>query len=80
MAYEKQSERIEALERQVESLTKSLSEAEGAVRRLAQQQESNITLLSRLNEDLGTLRAELMKAQNALSRADLYENSVTRYE
>jgi hypothetical protein len=93
MGYEKQSDRIIALEKQVEELgkaevvgdrvtglEKSLSEAQGAVRRLAQQQESNIKLISQLTEDVSVLRAELQKAQNVLSKANLYENSITRYD
>lgn len=74
MAYEKQSDKIESLE-------KSVAEMQGAIRRLAEQTSSNLKLISEMREGLETVRQELARVKNAVEKTgNLYENSVQRYE
>jgi methyl-accepting chemotaxis protein len=74
MAYEKQSDRIEALE-------KGAREMQGAIRRLAEQASSNLKLISEMRDGLENIRQELARVKNAAEKAGgLYDNSVQRYE
>jgi hypothetical protein len=71
------------LEEKIDSLEKRLEEAMGAIRKLSQQQISNIELLSRHEETISTLKVELQKAQQWAKGSTgnkLHENNITRYE
>jgi methyl-accepting chemotaxis protein len=74
MGYEKQSDKIEALQ-------KSMSDAEGAIRRMAEQTSSNLTLISKLREDLEAIRQQVARLSNSVeATGQLYDNQVQRYE
>lgn len=74
MSNEKQSDRIESLE-------KSQEELQGAVRRLSSEISSNLALVSKVREDFDMLRQEFVRLKNAVEATKVqHDNGVTRYE
>ena len=68
----------------LDSVVKELSEMQGAIRRLAQENTTNVGLIAKLREELSTVRADLERLKNELSASKTsgarYGASVGRYE
>ena len=74
MAYEKQSDKIELLQQ-------NLTEMQGAIRRLAEENSVNLKLLGELRATVDGLRQELQRLKASVeSTKGMYDNMVQRYE
>jgi len=67
------------LEERIVDVEKQLQEAMGAIRKLAQQQNSNIELLSKHESEIASLKTELSR-QELKKKPTIHDNSITRYE
>lgn len=72
------------LQEVVEGLNKSLDEAQGAIRRLAQDNNAVLEMVRKLTEKVTGLEAELNKVkvaqQSRIPTTQAHANSITRYE
>lgn len=81
MAYEKQTDRIEALEEQVATLSRELAESRDAHRSLHDQITNNLNSISKLNVDVADLKHEQKRVEDSLTVVTgQHKNHVTRYE
>jgi len=81
MVYVKQEDRLAVLEAQLAASNKEIGEAQGAIRRLAQEGSNNITLIAGLREDLADLKRALDAVKNQQSTDRFkYDGSATQYE
>lgn len=69
-----------ALEAKVAGLEKSQEEAQGAVRRLSQENQNLISMLSKLNDELNKLRVELLNFKTSTEQKFKAQNQAIRYE
>lgn len=68
------------LEQKVVNLEKRFEEVMGAIRKLAQQQTSNLGLLSRHETEIAALRMELKRVESKMQEKTIHENKIERYE
>jgi len=61
----------------IDALNKQFGEMVDSIRRLFEQQNNNVTLISRLSDDLADLKTELVRVKNGMTKQE--ESSVTKY-